>query len=298
MPTPAASPSKPKLAVYKLTSCDGCQLSLLELEDELLELTDAVELAFFKEATSTELPGPYDVALVEGSISTPKHLDEIRHIRASAKTLVAIGACATAGGIQALRNFANVRAFTELVYASPEHIQTLERSTAISAHVKVDLELRGCPVDKRQLLDALLALLHGRRPNVRSNAVCVDCKLAQNPCLLVLGQPCLGPVVHAGCGALCPTYGRGCYGCFGPSEAADPARAGAESSERFVSLEAVLRKRGLGPRELSAAYRTFNAGAPAFEAESRRLEGLASSPSRAPADGPARVEPVGERGEP
>jgi sulfhydrogenase subunit delta len=155
--TQLQSPRRPKLAVYKLTSCDGCQLSLLELEDELLELCDAVELAFFKEATSTELPGPYDVALVEGSISTPKHLEEIRHIRASAKTLVAIGACATAGGIQALRNFASVRAFTELVYASPEHIETLAQSTADlgarEGRLSSCLAVRST---KRQLLEVLL----------------------------------------------------------------------------------------------------------------------------------------------
>lgn len=210
---------KPKLAVWKFASCDGCQLSILDLEDELLALTGAVELADFREATSTVLDGPYDLSLVEGSITTPHDAERIRAVRESSKALVTIGACATAGGIQALRDFADVAEFMSLVYASPQYVSTLATSTAVSAHVPVDYELRGCPVDKQQLLSVVVAFLHGRRPWVPSTSVCTECKARGLVCVAVAhGTPCLGPVTHAGCGALCPSYHRGCFGCFGPKE--------------------------------------------------------------------------------
>jgi coenzyme F420-reducing hydrogenase gamma subunit len=215
---------KPKLAVWKFASCDGCQLSILDLEDELLALTSAVELADFREATSTVLDGPYDLSLVEGSITTPHDAERIREVREQSKVLVTIGACATAGGIQALRDFADVEAYTSIVYASPEYISTLATSTAISAHVPVDYELRGCPVDKHQLLSVVLAFLQGRRPWIPSTSVCTECKARGLVCVAVAhGTPCLGPVTHAGCGALCPSYHRGCFGCFGPKEAPNDA---------------------------------------------------------------------------
>ena len=210
---------KPKLAVWKFASCDGCQLSILDLEDELLALTAAVELADFREATSTVLEGPYDLSLVEGSITTPHDAERIRAVREQSTVLVTIGACATAGGIQALRDFADVEAFTSIVYASPQFISTLATSTPVSAHVPVDYELRGCPVDKQQLLAVVAAFLHGRRPWIPSTSVCTECKARGLVCVAVAHDTaCLGPVTHAGCGALCPSYNRGCFGCFGPKE--------------------------------------------------------------------------------
>ncbi|GAA2437525.1 oxidoreductase [Actinomadura vinacea] len=209
---------KPKLAVWKFASCDGCQLTLLNCEDELLELAGEVEIAHFLEASSGVTGGPYDVSLVEGSITTPEDLDRIRKVREISRTLVTIGACATAGGVQALRNFADVREFASVVYARPEYIATLDRSTPIAAHVKVDFELQGCPIDRRQLLEVLTAFLIGRKPDIPGHSVCFECKRRGNVCVMVAkGTPCLGPVTHAGCGAICPAYGRGCYGCFGPS---------------------------------------------------------------------------------
>jgi coenzyme F420-reducing hydrogenase gamma subunit len=209
----------PKLAVWKFTSCDGCQLSLLDLEDELLAIADRVQLAYFLEASSAHVEGPYDLSLVEGSITTPEDRERIAEIRAASHVLVTIGACATAGGIQALRNFADVEGFLAAVYATPEYVSTLETSTPISEHVRVDLELQGCPINKRQLLEVISAYLHGRRPNIPAYSVCVECKRRGTPCVMVArGVPCLGPITHAGCGALCPAYARGCYGCFGPKE--------------------------------------------------------------------------------
>jgi coenzyme F420-reducing hydrogenase gamma subunit len=245
---------KPKLAVWKFASCDGCQLTLLDCEDELLALAGEVEIASFAEATSAEVEGPYDLSLVEGSITTPHDAERIRRVRSMSKKLVTIGACATAGGIQALRNFGDVGELTSVVYASPEYVSTLSTSTPISAHVAVDFELHGCPIDKRQLLEVLTAFLHGRRPGIASTSVCTECKRRGNVCVMVAhGTPCLGPVTHAGCGALCPAYNRGCYGCFGPME-----------SPNTPALTRQLAVLGMGDAAIERVYRTFNAGAPAF----------------------------------
>ena len=210
---------RPKLAVWKFSSCDGCQLSLLDCEEELLDVANAVEIAYFLEASSATARGPYDVTLVEGSITTPHDAERIHEIRRSSKVLISIGACATTGGIQALRNFANVGDFVSAVYARPDYISTLRTSTAIADHVPVDFELQGCPINKMQLLEVVGALLAGRRPNVPKHSVCVDCKSSGVTCVMVSrGVACLGPVTQGGCGALCPLYARGCFGCFGPKE--------------------------------------------------------------------------------
>lgn len=194
----------PRLAVWKFASCDGCQLTLLDCEDELLSVAARVEIAYFLEASSAPGPGPYDLSLVEGSITTPEDLERIRHVRRVSKRLVTIGACATAGGIQALRDFADVKEFAAVVYARPDYIATLDRSTPVAAHVPVDFELRGCPPDKHQLLEVISAFLAGRRPVVPAHSVCVECKARGNACVMVAhGTPCLGPVTQAGCGALC-----------------------------------------------------------------------------------------------
>ncbi len=238
----------PTLAVWKFASCDGCQLTLLDCEDELLALAGEVQIAHFLEASSAVADGPYDLSLVEGSITTAADAERIRHVREISRKVVTIGACATAGGIQALRNFGDVAEFTSVVYAQPEYISTLATSTPISAHVPVDFELRGCPIDKRQLLEVLTAFLHGRKPNISSQSVCHECKARGTVCVMVAhGTPCLGPVTHAGCGALCPAYGRGCYGCFGPKE-----------TPNARSLTTWLSGRGVPDDELDRVFKTFN----------------------------------------
>jgi coenzyme F420-reducing hydrogenase gamma subunit len=245
----------PKLAVWKFASCDGCQLSLLDLEDELLALAGAVELAEFREATSGVVEGPYDLSLVEGSITTPHDAERIRAVREASKALVTIGACATAGGVQALRNFADVSEFVSAVYASPDYISTLATSTPISAHVPVDFELHGCPIDKRQLLEVVASFLHARKPAIPSTSVCTECKRRGLVCVTVAhGTPCLGPVTHAGCGALCPSFNRGCYGCFGPMES--------PNTGAFVPL---LRVRGLSERGVERVFSTFNVASEPFK---------------------------------
>lgn len=255
---------KPRLGVFKFASCDGCQLSLLDLEESLLELADAVDIAYFREATSTASEGPFDLALIDGSITTANDLERIREVRRRSRTLVALGACATTGGIQALRNFRDIGAFTRVVYARPEYIDTLATSTAVSEHVSVDFELRGCPPNRHQLLEVVSAFLNRRPPAVSAHSVCVDCKLRGNVCIMVTGTPCLGPVTHAGCGAICPAYQRGCYGCFGPAEAPNTA-----------SLASAFARAGKTREDLLRVFRTFNANAPAFRDESSKHEGEA-----------------------
>jgi len=252
--------ARPKLAVWKFASCDGCQLSLLDCEDELLAVAGAVEIAYFVEATRAVVEGPYDISLVEGSVTTAHDAERILEVRRQSKVLITIGACATAGGIQALRNFADVGAFTSAVYAHPEYISTLATSTPIAAHVPVDFELRGCPINKRQLVEVLSAFLARRKPVTPAHSVCVECKLKGNVCVMVAhGTACLGPVTHAGCNALCPSYDRGCYGCFGSME-----------SPNTRSLSRELATLGMSEKALNRVYSTFNVAAPEFQEEAER----------------------------
>jgi coenzyme F420-reducing hydrogenase gamma subunit len=259
---------KPRLGVFKFASCDGCQLSILDCEDELLAVTDAVDIADFREASSRVLEGPYDLSLVEGSVTTAHDAQRIKEIRAQSKALVTIGACATAGGIQALKNFADVDEYRRVVYARPEYVESLATSTAIADHVPVDFELRGCPISKVQLLEALSAFLQGRAPNLPNESVCIECKRRGTVCVMVShGTPCLGPVTQAGCGAICPAFNRGCYGCFGP-----------QGTPNTNSLVAELKNLGLPPPAIMRLLRTFNANAPAFKAASEAVVAEAKAP--------------------
>ncbi|MCA8989813.1 MAG: oxidoreductase [Planctomycetaceae bacterium] len=253
--------NKQRLGVFKFASCDGCQLSLLNAEDELLELAESIEIAHFLEATSRIEPEPYDIALVEGSITTPVDYQRIQEIRKESKLLITIGACATAGGIQALRNGGKHEEFLRAVYPQPDFIETLATSTPIAEHVTVDFELRGCPVNTQQLVQLLSDLIHQRRPSVPGHSVCRDCKLNGTVCITVAqGLPCLGPVTHSGCGAICPQFSRGCYGCFGPAEQAN-----------VMSLMGWLQNKGHLSDELVPLLSNFNNAAPAFHAAKEQL---------------------------
>ena len=253
---------KPKLAIWKFSSCDGCQLSLLDCEDELLAVAENIEIANFPEASRQVVKGPYDLSLVEGSITTPHDAERIHQVRRSSKVLVTIGACATAGGIQALRNFKDVREFISIVYATPSYIETLNKSTPITDHVFVDFELRGCPISKVQLVEVLSAFLNNRKPTTPTYSVCVECKRRGTVCSLVInGPPCLGPVTQAGCNALCPSYNRGCFGCFGPKETPNTS-----------SLAEYWRTLGVKNLDLLHLFRSYNAYAESFRKESEAHE--------------------------
>ena len=253
---------RPKVAVWKFASCDGCQLSLLSCEDDLLDVLGEIEIAYFLEATTAMIKGPYDLSLVEGSITTEHDAQRIRKIRQQSKKLVTIGACATAGGIQALRNFGDVDHFIRSVYARPDYISTLRTSSPIHDHVPVDFELRGCPINKNQLVEVINATLNERAPNIPHVSQCVECKKNGTVCLMVAkGVPCLGPVTHAGCGNLCPSTDRGCFGCFGPSEAPNGS-----------SLAHQLEKLGMTKKEIRDFFRSYNGNAGAFRETSEAYD--------------------------
>jgi len=257
---------KPRLAVFKFASCDGCQLSLLDCEDELLTVAGLVEIAVFPEASSSMQPGPWDIALVEGSITTPHDAERIQMVRRQAGTVVTIGACATSGGIQSLRNWGRHEDFLRCVYAKPEYISSLATSTAIADLVRVDYELRGCPVNRHQLLDVILTLAAGRKPRLPVHSVCMDCKRRGTVCVEVArGIPCLGPITQTGCGAICPSFDRGCYGCFGPAQQAN-----------CESLTDHLLDTGSTPDSLLPLLRNFNGAAKEFREQSDRMERMLS----------------------
>jgi len=253
---------KPRIAVFKFASCDGCQLSLLDAEDELLAVLGAVEIAYFPEASRTMLKGPYDIGLVEGSVITHSDAQRIQEVRRQCKTLITIGACATAGGIQALRNWKDVDEFIRVVYATPAFISTLKLSTPIAEHVPVDFELRGCPINKLQLVELISASLAGRKPNIPTFSVCIECKRKGNVCIAVArGIACLGPATQAGCGALCPSFDRGCFGCYGPMEAPNTA-----------SLTSQFRVLGQSNDQITRMFRGFNAWAWQFREASEECQ--------------------------
>ena len=253
---------RPRLAVWKFASCDGCQLTLLDCEDQLLDIARQIDIAYFPEAAKGDIDGPYDLSLVEGSVTTEHDAQRILEIRDMSKTLVTIGACATSGGIQALRNFSDVSEFTSIVYANPGYISTLETSTPISHHIDVDFELRGCPISKGQLIEVIDAYLNDRKPNIPHHSVCVECKLQGTPCVMVAhGTPCMGPITQAGCGAICPLFNRGCYGCYGPSETAN-----------VTALIEQWQHLGVGDLDVLHALRTFNANAPEYREASAAYE--------------------------
>jgi sulfhydrogenase subunit delta len=254
---------KPKLAIWKFSSCDGCQLSLLDCEDELLAVAENIEIANFPEASRNVVRGPYELSLVEGSITTPHDAERIHQVRRASKVLVTIGACATAGGIQALRNFKEVKEFTSIVYATPSYIDTLNKSTAIADHVFVDFELRGCPISKKQLVEVLSAFLNDRKPAIPTFSVCIECKRKGTVCTLVTqGPPCMGPVTQAGCDALCPSYQRGCFGCFGPKETPNTSSL----ASYWLGLGTLKNP------DLLRLFRSFNAYAEPFRKESEAHE--------------------------
>jgi sulfhydrogenase subunit delta len=253
---------KPTIAIFKFASCDGCQLSILDCENEILAVAGAVNIAYFPEASRKMLKGPYDIGLAEGSVTTPHDVERAREIRKACRTLITIGACATAGGIQALRNWKDVKEYTKTVYASPEFISTLDRSMPLGSFIHIDYELRGCPINKYHMLEVLTALLHKRKPNIPTYSVCVECKLRTNTCVMVAkGIPCLGPVTQAGCNALCPSYQRGCFGCYGPMESPNTAAL----AKQYTEI-------GQTENDIMLAFRGFNAYAEPFRRESEAHE--------------------------
>lgn len=253
---------KLRVAIHKFTSCDGCQLAFINLGEQLLTLTKIVDIVHFAELGSVDPNAIVDIAFVEGSISTPLEIERIQNIRTNSKYLITIGACATAGGIQALRNFSNKDKWIKDIYAKPETIAALDTSTAISEHIKVDLELWGCPINGEQVLDAIRSLTKNVIPHVQRDSVCMECKRRGYICVLVSnGTPCMGPVTQTGCGAICPAANRGCYACYGPSE-----------NLNTNSLTKWLLQLGLSKKEIERRFLFINNQAPAFKKAGKQIK--------------------------
>jgi sulfhydrogenase subunit delta len=267
-----SAPARLRIGIVKYASCDGCQLSLLDLEDELVPIAERFEIVEFPEASSSRSSGPYDLLLVEGSVSTPDQAREIVELRRQARMLVTIGACASTGGIQALRNWADHDAFRAAVYAHPEYVESLDKATPVAEHVQVDAELHGCPINPLILREMLVSLALGRRPQIRDEGVCAECKRRSTVCVMVArGEACLGPVTRAGCGAICPAFGRGCYGCFGPKEHANAT----ELATWFVG-------EGRPPDDVGRLFAGFTAYAEPFRTVVTGFGGTRTSSGSAP----------------
>lgn len=257
--------NKPRLAVHKFTSCDGCQLAFLNAGEDLLVLSQLMDIVHFAELGEVEPDAKVDIAFVEGSISTPDERERIIKIRQNSHYIITIGACATAGGIQALRNFANPKDWVAAIYASPEHIKISDTSTAIAHHIKVDWELWGCPVNTRQVMDAVRSLLFNASPRIKRDSVCIECKRKGNVCVMsAKNLSCMGPVTQTGCGALCPSLGRACYGCYGPSE-----NPNTESLANWFE-----KYDGLSKDEIADHFLHINNQAPAFNKAGKCLKGI------------------------
>lgn len=255
---------KLRLGIHKFTSCDGCQLAFLNGGEELLTLFELIEVVHFAEAGKINLENPVDIAIIEGSISTPEEQINIQKIRKNSRYVITIGACATAGGIQALRNSVNYKNWMSSIYASPEYIKTLDTSTAIAEHIKVDWELWGCPVNTHQVMDAIYSLMLNATPRIKRDAVCMECKRQGNVCVLVAkNEPCMGPVTQTGCYSLCPNIQRACYACYGPSE-----------NPNTQSLGSWFKQLGYSKDTIARQFLHINNHAPAFNKAGNYFKGI------------------------
>jgi len=251
---------KPSIGICGLTGCAGDQLALLNCENELLAIAGAVELKFFPMATTgNDEDCPLDIVFVEGSVVQPEDEKVLRKLRDRAGLLIALGTCAVWGGVQAMKNEIEREELKSQVYGPQgEQFETIT-AAPLSHFVKVDMSISGCPVEKEQLLQAAASLLHGDLPRLPSYAVCTECKMAENPCILVeTGHICLGPITVAGCNARCPSHNRPCIGCRGPVEQANVA-----------SEIKVLEERGFTWADIQNRLRTF-----AGQADSLKIDSL------------------------
>ncbi len=214
MSTPTAPKTKPKVAFFDFTSCEGCQLNKLDLENHILDLLEHVDIVEFREAIDDKADA-YDVAFIEGSISTPSCVSRIHDIRRRTKILVALGSCATIGGINAMKNLQPIEDVRETVYGKDKYLFPTLPAMPVSAIVKVDYEIHGCPMSIPEFLMVFKALVMGKEPIKPDSPVCVECKLRENECLYDRGMVCLGPITRAGCDAICPSFGQFCTGCRG-----------------------------------------------------------------------------------
>lgn len=225
--------SKPRVAIFDFACCEGCQLQIVNLEEEILDLVGAVDVVEWREAISDQSQ-EYDIAIIEGSITRPEDEERIKVIRSRAKVLIALGACATIGGVNKLKNRFDLDDVKQCVYgkdAGMPHLATA-MTKAVNEVVPVDFMIHGCPIDRKEFTYIVRSLLIGKKPEIPEWPVCVECKAKGNPCLWQYGQVCLGPIIRAGCGARCPSSGFRCFGCRGYID--DPnVNAAKDVIERF-----------------------------------------------------------------
>ncbi len=241
---------KPKVAFFDFSSCEGCQLTVVDSLQTHLDLLDAVDIVQFREAIS-ERGEDYAVAFVEGSITRESDEERLKKIREQAAVVVALGACAHIGGVNAIKNLSPLENVRKYVYGDKANWYATYAARPLSAVVKVDAFIPGCPIDREELIAVIQALLAGKKPPIPDYPVCVTCKLKENVCLFDKGGFCVGPITRAGCGAVCTSYGVGCEGCRGPI-----------SNPNRDSMKTVLAEHGLATEDILARMTMFNAYEP------------------------------------
>ena len=233
-----------RISVHKFSSCDGCQLSLLNMGGTLVALGDAIELVHFLEAGYDNFDTPVDISFVEGSINSVEDRERLARIRENSKYLVAIGACATSGGLQALIRFHNDEERNVGIYTDAQAVAHYRNPVSLSECVHIDHEIHGCPINESSMLDCILQYVHHSVPTRNDGKVCNECKVKNHTCLMVTRkEACLGNVTQAGCGALCIGMGRTCFGCYGPAENSQP-----------MNLSNYLRKTGFPSEEIQNRF--------------------------------------------
>ncbi len=229
---------RPKVGFFELSSCEGCQLQLLNNEASLLDFLSLVEIVNFREGMK-EAADDYQIAFVEGSVTRADEEERLKKIRDTAQVVVALGSCACFGGVNQLKNrFADQEWVKKEVYGN--HAIVSQEAMPLSAVIKVDLEIYGCPINKEEVERIVTNLVLGKTVKHPKYPVCMECKARENICLFDLGEPCLGSVTRAGCDAWCPSNRLGCWGCRGPAPAANLDELKKIVAQRNIPMERLL----------------------------------------------------------
>ena len=236
---------KPRVAFFDFASCEGCQLQVINLEEDLLKVIEAIEIVSFREATKDH-SDDYDIAFVEGSITRRSDEARLKGIRAHAGVLVALGSCAALGGINCIKNFHSEAYVRKFVYGDKAFQYETYPARPLKAVVPVDFEIPGCPINRKEFAAVVKAFLQGKKPQIPNFPVCVECKMAENRCVFEKALTCMGPVTRAGCGACCVTEGSFCWGCRGLVD--DP---------NIDSEREILAKHGMGVQDILASFRLY-----------------------------------------
>ena len=247
---------KLRIAIFKFTGCAGCQLELLHLEDIFMDLLELFDISYWVMLKRDNNETEWDIGLVEGGISTPGEIEEIKQIRKKTKFLVSFGDCAIGGCIPSIRNWIPQMEAEQRVYSDTSSIHSM-KVLGIGEYVKTDAILKGCPPHRETLVEILKSAILKIRPRLRQHPVCVECKFRDNACLITSKKmACMGPVTSAGCGAICPTLGRECEGCFGPM-----------SNPNTAALASIFKDIRLSDEDIKRKFRKYAGMSPEFRRE-------------------------------